>query len=91
MLSMHQAPGSICSTDESDKVAHTCNLITWEVKAGGSDIQGHLWVHSKLENSLGYKRDLVKEREKKGEKMARGGGRRGMKIERKGREKKSLD
>lgn len=46
--SMCEAPGSICNTDESDKVAHTWNPIIWEVKAGGADIRGCLWLWSNV-------------------------------------------
>ena len=26
-------------------VAHTCHPSTWEVEAGGSEVQGHPWTH----------------------------------------------
>lgn len=53
---VHEAPGSVCSTDESDKVAQPCNPVILEVKAWGSKVQGHLWLHGKFENTLRYKR-----------------------------------
>lgn len=31
-----------------------------EVRAGGAEIQSHLWLHSKLEGSLGYRRLYLK-------------------------------
>lgn len=35
-------------------VTHTCNSSTQEVEAAGSGIQGHPWLHSEFESSLGY-------------------------------------
>lgn len=32
----------------------TSNFSPWEPEAGGSEVQGHPWLHSKFEASLGY-------------------------------------
>ena len=38
----------------------TCNLSTWKVKAGSWGVQGHPWLYSEFEASLGYMRFLIK-------------------------------
>lgn len=45
-------------------VTHICNPNTQKLEAGGPRVQGHPWLHSKFENSLGY-RDLVSKNENK--------------------------
>lgn len=35
-------------------VVHVYNLSSWDLKAEGSEIQGHPWIHIELEASLGY-------------------------------------
>lgn len=37
-------------------------LNTWEVQAGGSEVQGHSQLHRKSEASLGYMRLFLKEK-----------------------------
>lgn len=37
-----------------DVVVHASNRSTKEMGAGGSEVQDRLWLHSKLEASLGY-------------------------------------
>jgi hypothetical protein len=44
-----------------DVVPQACNPSTREIEAGGSEVQGYLWLHSKSETSLGY---IVNYREK---------------------------
>lgn len=34
-------------------VAHTCNSRAWEIEAGGSEIQGHLQLHTQFKACLG--------------------------------------
>lgn len=41
-------------------VEHVYHLTTWEVQATGLGVQGHLWLHSKLEASLGHMRLSLK-------------------------------
>lgn len=38
----------------------SCNTSTWEVEAGRTETQGYLWLHSKLEGSLGNMKSRVK-------------------------------
>lgn len=66
-----------------------CNPSTWEVKAKGSKVQDHLWLHQKLEASLSCMRPSLKRERGKGkqgnkEKGGQGKGRR--RKERRGRE-----
>lgn len=42
-------------------LVHICNQNTWEVEAGGSEVQGHPWLHSEFEASLGYVRLCFKQ------------------------------
>lgn len=44
---------------KSIMVVHTCNLSTWEVKAG-LEIQNYPWLYSKFEVSLSYYQTLSK-------------------------------
>lgn len=37
---------------QPDEVAHICNPSTWEVEAGGSEIQSHPQLHAKSEANL---------------------------------------
>jgi hypothetical protein len=39
-------------------VVHTGNPSTWEVKAGGLQIQGQTGLHSEIQDNLGYIRRL---------------------------------
>lgn len=39
---------------ENGLVTHSCDPTTWEVEAGGLEIQCHLQLHSKLNTSSGY-------------------------------------
>lgn len=41
-------------------MTHTYNPSIWEVYAGGSEIQGHLWLHSEFEASPGYMKSCIK-------------------------------
>lgn len=36
-------------------VVYTCNLNTREVETGGSELQGHPWLHREFKTSLGYR------------------------------------
>jgi hypothetical protein len=45
-------------------VAHTCDLSTWEVGAGGLQFQSHLGIHSESLSS-GKKKKRERERRKK--------------------------
>jgi hypothetical protein len=36
--------------------ARSCNPSTWQVEAGGLGVQGHSWLHTKLETNLDYMR-----------------------------------
>jgi hypothetical protein len=40
----------------------TCKLSTWEVKAGGFEVQVHPWLERKFEASLGYMSTSLKTR-----------------------------
>ena len=62
-------------------VAHTSNLTNWEV-GSRSEIQGHHWLNSKFEGSLGYMKlkneeETEKESEEQGVGRDRGRERRG--------------
>lgn len=48
-------------TTEPGMVLHTRNPNNWEVKAGGSEVQGQPQLHSKVEASLGYMTPYFKE------------------------------
>lgn len=39
-----------------------CGPITWDLDAGGSGIQGHPWLHSKIETSISYRRPYLFEK-----------------------------
>ena len=41
-------------------MVHICHPSTWEMEAGGSGVQGHPWLHSEFEASLGYMRPCLK-------------------------------
>lgn len=45
-------------------VAHTGNLTNWEV-GSRSEIQGHHWLNSKFEGSLGYMKLKMRRRQRK--------------------------
>lgn len=45
-------------------VCWTYNPRTWEMKAGGSGVQGQLWLPSEFEASLHYMRPSFKNNEK---------------------------
>lgn len=34
--------------------AHICNLSSWEVEAGGSEVQGHFQLHREFKSNLVY-------------------------------------
>lgn len=54
--------GSIPSTTQTWHAwMHAYNLSTWDMEAGGSGIQGHSCLHSKLKASLGCVRCYFKE------------------------------
>lgn len=36
-----------------------CGPITWDLDAGGSGIQGHPWLHSKIETSISFRRPYL--------------------------------
>lgn len=40
-------------------VVHACDPRTLEVKARGSEVQGHLWILNKLQSSKSYKHNLM--------------------------------
>lgn len=54
--SMHNAPGSVCSTTSMSVLSHNCNPSTQEVKAEGSAVQSHPQTHSRSEFSLDHRR-----------------------------------
>lgn len=41
-------------------VVNASNPSTWVIHAGGSGVEGHPWLHSKLEVSLGCLRSYLK-------------------------------
>lgn len=48
------------------KVTQTCNPHIWEVKMGGSEVLGHLQLHSRFEGIPGYRSScLQKEKRRK--------------------------
>lgn len=56
LTSIHKAQGLIPSPAQSMSVLNTCNPSTWEVEAGGSEVEGHPWLHKEFEAGLGYMR-----------------------------------
>jgi hypothetical protein len=46
--------GRNCEFSKTLKVAHVCNLNTWETKAGGSQVEDRHWLHSEFETSVTY-------------------------------------
>lgn len=45
-------------------VTHTCELIIWVAETRWSGIQGHIWLHSRLETSLGSMIPCLKNKKK---------------------------
>lgn len=52
-----RCPGE--KSEKLDLVVHACHPSHQEAEAGGSRVQGHPWLHSKLEGSLGYSRPCI--------------------------------
>lgn len=46
---------------------HDCDLSTCWVEAGGLGVQGHPWLQSEFEGSLGYVRCCLKNKNKRKE------------------------
>lgn len=44
--SKFQALGLIPTPHKMDTVVHACNPNTWDVEAGGQEVQGHPQLHS---------------------------------------------
>lgn len=59
MLSM---PEARCAVPEPHtlNVAHGFLIMIWEMEAERSDIQDHLWLHSKHKANLGYIKTVFK-------------------------------
>ena len=51
---IHKAHGSIPSSSYNRYSGPHRNPTTWQVEAGGSEVQGHPQLHSKFKASLGY-------------------------------------
>lgn len=47
-------------------VVHTCNPSIWNMEAGRSAVQGHLWVCKEFKASLGYRDPIIIEKERRG-------------------------
>lgn len=52
------------SMDNLSIVVNTYNPITLDVKAGGSEVQRHTWLHKEFEASLGFMRPCLKDNQK---------------------------
>ena len=65
---------------KQDLVVHTCNSNTWEVEAGGSEVQGHPWLHSEFKASP----ELLETQTRREEGKEREGGRERGRARRKG-------
>lgn len=50
----------VSSTHKVSMYTTAYNLSIWEGKAGGLEVQGHLWLHAKFETSLWYMRFLIR-------------------------------
>lgn len=46
------APGNA----ETRHVEHACHPVHGEAEAEGLGVQGHIWLHNELKDSLGYMR-----------------------------------
>lgn len=57
---MHKVLGPIPALHKPGMMVHTCHLNPWQIEAGGAEVQGHPWPHSKSEAILSCMRSYLK-------------------------------